>query len=85
MTPPTVASGCGYYEGIRLECSSWKSKATSDTATARYLKTPNGGVGGVGELLLRQVAQPTLVTGDPAGQETLVTGPVCDGIGRRSR
>lgn len=51
----------------------------------QYLQTSNGRVSCVGEALLRQVIRSTLVTGDPVGQETLVTGPVSDGVGCGAR
>ncbi len=51
----------------------------------QYLQTSNSRVGCVGELLLRQVIRSTLVTGDPVGQETLVTRPVSDGVGCGTR
>lgn len=54
-------------------------------AATQYLQTSDSGVGRVGELLLRQVVQSTLVTGDPVWQETLVTRPVSDGVGCGTR
>ncbi|KAK5906671.1 hypothetical protein CesoFtcFv8_004596 [Champsocephalus esox] len=46
----------------------------------QYLQTSNSRVGCVGELLLGQIIRSTLVTWDPVGQETLVTGRVGDGV-----
>lgn len=47
----------------------------------QYLQTPHSRVGSVGELPTGQLAGSTLVTWDPAGQETLVAGAVGDGVG----
>lgn len=62
-----------------------KCRHAAAVAAVQYLQTPDGGVGCVGELLLRQVAHSPLVTWDPVGQEALVTRPVGDGVGGGTR
>lgn len=59
--------------------------AVAVSAAVQYLQTPDGGVGCVGKLLLRQVVHSPLVTWDPVGQEALVTRPVRDGVGGGTR
>lgn len=62
-----------------------KCRHAAVVAAAQYLQTPDGRVGCVGELLLRQVVHSPLVTRDPVGQEALVTRPVRDGVGGGTR
>lgn len=95
---PSVVGGRGFEQSDNMKVlrtrrrvqqpGGWNNlwfKKCQDRVMVQYLQTSNCRVGCVGEALLRQVIRSALVTRDPVRQETLVTGPVSDGVGCGTR